>query len=92
MAAGVTDKLWEMSDIVLALEAWEAQQINEPSFEVEANKIGDGHFVRVTFPKGELETIYGFATKADAIKWIRCEAVAWLFGRRGKELTKARHT
>lgn len=86
MAAGVTDRLWEMSDIVQVLEAWEAQQINEPSFEVEANKIGDGHFVRITFPKGETEAIYGFATKADAIKWIRCEAVIWLYERRKRLL------
>ena len=44
------------------LEDWEAQQVNEPSFEIEANKIGDGHFVRVTFPKGETEAVYGFAS------------------------------
>ena len=26
MAAGVTDKLWEIGDVVQLLEAWEAQQ------------------------------------------------------------------
>jgi hypothetical protein len=85
MAAGVTDKLWEMSDIVQVLEDWEAQQVNEQSFEVELNKIGGGHFVRVTFPKGETEAIYGFASRTDAIKWIRCDAVVWLWDRRKKE-------
>jgi IS1 family transposase len=82
MAAGVTDKLWEISDIVKVLEDWEAQQDSEPSFEIEANRIGDGYFVRVTFPTGKTEAIYGFATRADAIKWIRCEAVIWLWEHR----------
>jgi hypothetical protein len=26
MAAGVTDRLWEMKDVVTMLEAWEAMQ------------------------------------------------------------------
>jgi hypothetical protein len=51
MAAGVTDRLWEVSDIVSVIEAWEISEARtEPSFEIEANKIGEGHFVRVTFP------------------------------------------
>ena len=87
MAAGVTDRLWEVSDIVQVLEDWEARQINEPSFEIEDNRIGDGCFVRVTFPNGETEAVFGFATKADAIKWIRCEAVVWLWERRSTQLT-----
>ena len=63
------------------LEDWEAQQEHEPSFDVEANKIGEGYFVRVTFPTGETEALYGYATKADAIRWIRCDAVVWLYER-----------
>jgi hypothetical protein len=82
MAAGVTDCLWEISDIVQMLEDYESQIATEPSFDVEANKIGEGYFVRVTFPNGETESIYGFTAKADAIKWIRCEAVVWLWERR----------
>ena len=61
MAAGVTDRLWDVSDIVQVLEDWEAQRVSEPSFDIEANQIGDGHFVRVMFPTGETEAVYGFA-------------------------------
>lgn len=82
MAAGVTDRLWDVSDIVQVLEDWEAQRVAEPSFEAEANRIGGGYFVRVMLPTGEREAIYGFATKADAIRWIRCEAVVSV--RKGK--------
>jgi IS1 family transposase len=83
MAAGVTDRLWEISDLVQVLENWEAQRETEPAFEPEENRIGGGWFVRVTFPNGETDTIRNnFATRADAIKWIRCEAVVWLYERR----------
>ena len=79
MAAGVTDRLWEISDLVQVLEDWEAQQESEPTFDVDMHKVDGKPFVRVTFPDGTTEPIYGFATKADAIKWIRCEAVVWLY-------------
>ncbi len=82
MAAGVTDRLWEMSDLVKMLEDWEAQQDSEPFFDVDMHAIDGKPFVRVTFPDGEEETIYGFTNRADAIKWIRCEAVVWLYDRR----------
>jgi hypothetical protein len=83
MAAGVTDKLWEISDIVQVLEDYEAQRDTEPQFEPERNRIGDGWFVRVTFPNGEKDSIRNhFATREDAIRWIRCEAVVWLWQRR----------
>ncbi len=85
MAAGVTDRLWEVQDIVQVLEAWEVQQDKEPSFEVEENKIGGGWFVRAIFPNGETEAIYNnFPTKAEAIRWLRCEAVVWLWQRRAR--------
>src|SRR3954471_10554365 len=35
MAAGVTDRLWEVSDLVQMLEDWEAQQDSEPIFDVD---------------------------------------------------------
>lgn len=64
------------------LEGWKVQRVTEPSFEIEADLIGEGYFVRVTFPTGETEAIYGFATRTDVITWIRCEAVVWLWERR----------
>lgn len=83
MAAGVTDRLWDVSDLVKVLEDWEVSRAKEPTFEVEENRIGGGYFVRATFPTGETEPFYNdFKTRADAIKWIRCEAVVWLWGKR----------
>jgi IS1 family transposase len=84
MAAGVSDRVWDVSDIVRVLEAWEAQKENEPIFDVETHKIDGKPFVRVTFPNGETEEIYGFNNRSEAIKWIRCEAVVWLWQRQKK--------
>jgi IS1 family transposase len=90
MAAGVTDRLWDVSDLVKVLEDWETTRTKEPTFEVEENRIGGGYFVRVTFPNGETEPFYNdFKTRADAIKWIRCEAVVWLWQRRELENKRA---
>ena len=48
------------------------------------DQFGDGWFVRVTFPTGETQEIRNhFASREDAIRWIRCEAVVWLRQRRG---------
>ena len=38
---------------------------------------------------GQPEAIYGFNTRAEAIKWIRCEAVVWLWRRRELEKKEA---
>ena len=46
------------------------------------HKIDGKPFVRVTFPDGKEETIYGFNTRAEAIRWIRCDAIVWLYERR----------
>lgn|GEM_PF-1298511 len=51
MAAGVTDRLWDVADLVQVLEDWEALRETEPQFEPEENAIGGGWFVRVTFPR-----------------------------------------
>jgi IS1 family transposase len=86
MAAGIADRVWDVSDLVRALEQYEKARETEPSFEPEANVIGEGWFVRVTFPNGETDTIRNnFASKADTVKWIRCEAVVWLWKRRSNE-------
>lgn len=88
MAAGVTDTLWTMADVVGVVDRWEAQQRGQqPVYELEANKIGDGHLARVTFPDGKTETVYGFKSKLDAAKWIRCEAVVWFYERRRAKRT-----
>lgn len=52
MAAGVTDRLWEMVDVVDVLDAFEAQRKREPKvvFEVERWRIGQGFYVTVTMP------------------------------------------
>jgi IS1 family transposase len=86
MAAGVTDRLWEISDIVNLLEEYEAQVKAEPVFDVHQSQIGDGYLVRALFPNGESEDIRGFATREDAITWIRCEAVVWLYEKRKKNV------
>ena len=85
MAAGVTDRLWEISDIVKVLEDHEAQVSAEPVFHVHASQIESGYLVRALFPNGDSEDIRGFATRDDAINWIRCEAIVWLYQRREKE-------
>jgi IS1 family transposase len=52
MAAGVTDKLWKMTDIVDVIDSFETkgQRGRKPIFEVEKWAIGDSYYVRVTFP------------------------------------------
>jgi hypothetical protein len=55
-----------------------------PLFDIDTHKIDGKPFVRVTFPDGKEETVYGFNARADAIRWIRCEAVVWLWQRREK--------
>lgn len=82
-AAGVTDRLWEMSDIVEVIEAWEAKEKRdaEPIFEVKEWKIGGGFYVLVTLPSEAPEQITGFKTKNEAALWVRHESNAWLHQR-----------
>jgi hypothetical protein len=84
MAAGVTDRLWEIGDIVDMPAAWEAKEKRdvEPVFEVCEQKIGGGYYVRATLPNAAPEPIYGFATEAEAARWISNESAAWLHARR----------
>jgi len=48
MAAGVTDRLWEIADLVQVLEDWEALQPSEPIFDIDMHKIDGKPFVCVT--------------------------------------------
>jgi hypothetical protein len=67
MAAGVTDRLWEMVDVVDVLDAFEAKRRRaaKPIFEVEEWRIGGGHYVRATLTDGTVERIEGFATEGE---------------------------
>jgi IS1 family transposase len=80
MAAGVTDRLWEMVDVVDMLDAFEAKRKREPKvlFEIEEWAITGGFFVRATLADGTIERIEGFATKSEAATWIKNESVVWL--------------
>src|SRR5579863_6184712 len=83
MAAGVTDRLWEMTDIVDVLDAFEAKRKRQPKviFNVEPWRIGDGYYVTVTIPDSEPERITEtFKTEGEAWGWIKNESVVWLHG------------
>jgi hypothetical protein len=84
MAAGVTDRLWEMTDVVDMLDAFEAKRKREPkvAFEIDEWKITGGFYVRVTLADGIVERIEGFSTQGEAAAWIRNESVVWLHNRR----------
>jgi IS1 family transposase len=84
MAAGVTDRLWEVSDLVDMLEAWESKEKRDakPIFEVLEWKIGGGFYVKATLANAAPENISGFETENDAIRWIRNESGAWLQAKR----------
>jgi IS1 family transposase len=79
MAAGVTDKLWEMDDLVGVIEAWEiANARPEYNFAVRKSDIGKGYSVSVLWRGGEIDTIYGFDTEHDALAWITEKSAIWL--------------
>ncbi|XSC42806.1 IS1 family transposase [Bradyrhizobium sp. RDT10] len=79
MAAGVTDKLWEMDDLVAMLEQWELANFKpEYQFVVRQYAIGKGHSVSVLWRGGEVDTIFGFEKEADALQWIKERSQAWL--------------
>jgi IS1 family transposase len=79
MAAGVTNKLWEVSDIVAMLEQWELANFKpEYNFVVRQYAIGKGHSVSILWRGGEVDTIFGFEKEADALAWIKEKSQAWL--------------
>jgi len=79
MAAGVTDKLWEVADIVAVLEQWEAaNQQPEYNFVVRKYDIGKGYSVSVLWRGGEVDTIFGFETEHAALGWIGEKSAIWL--------------
>lgn len=79
MAAGVTDKLWEMDDLVEVIEQWElSNKQPEYNFVVRKYDIGKGYSVSALWRGGEIDTIYGFDTEHAALEWIREKSAAWL--------------
>jgi IS1 family transposase len=84
MAAGVTDRLWEMVDVVDMLDAFEAKRKRDvkPVFEILEWKIGGGYYVKMIMPNAAPENIEGFATKAEAAQWIKNDSAAWLHQRK----------
>lgn len=79
MAAGVTDKPWEMDDLVAMLEQWELANFKpEYQFVVRQYAIGKGHSVSVLWRGGEVDTIFGFEKEADALEWIKEKSQGWL--------------
>ena len=79
MAAGVADKLWEVSDIVAMLEQWELANAGpEYQFVVREYRIGKGHSVSVLWRGGEVDTVFGFEREDDALLWIKEKSRAWL--------------
>lgn len=91
MAAGVTDRLWEMTDIVEVIEAWEAKEKRDdaPIFEAVEWKIGGGWYVRITLPGQPSENVQGFKSENEALTWIRREADIWLHERRQTATNRA---
>lgn len=84
MAAGVTDRLWEMTDVVDVIEAWEAKEKRDekPIFEVIAWKIGGGWYVKASLPNEEPVNIEGFSSEEEAWRWVRNESKVWLHERK----------
>jgi IS1 family transposase len=84
MAAGVTDRLWEMIDVVDMLDAFEAKRKRaaKPIFEAVQWAIGGGWYVRATLTDGTVKRIEGFPSEGEAGRWIRNESDAWLHGQR----------
>jgi hypothetical protein len=83
MAAGVSAKLWEVSDIVEMLEQWELANFKpQYQFVVRQYAIGKGYSVSVMFRGGEVDTIFEFEKEADALEWIKEKSQAWLLGQK----------
>jgi IS1 transposase len=83
MAAGVSNKLWEMNDLVAMLEQWELSNFKpEYQFVVRQYAIGKGHSVSVLWRGGEVDTIFGFEKEDDALQWIKEKSQGWLLQQR----------
>ena len=85
MAAGVTDRLWEMTDIVKVLEDWETDMATAgTTYEVRPDRIPPGFHVAINSRYGKPETISGFPTIENAKTFIEAERAKHRPGRRRK--------
>ncbi len=81
MAAGVTQKLWEVSDIV-GVEAWETALANQgASYEVERVAIGNGYKVR-RIERYETTKVEFFPMIEAAQAWVTADKASHRPGRR----------
>jgi hypothetical protein len=78
MAAGVTDRLWEIGDIVTMIEAWETEQATAGIvYEIGENRIGGRFYVKALPRYSEpMEPVYGFETREAAKRGLRLTALS----------------
>jgi len=85
MAAGVTDRLWDMADIVKVLEDWEADMATAgTTYHVERDPIGEGFHIRIQTRYRTTPSRFGFKTVADAEAFIEAQRAKHRPGRRRK--------
>jgi IS1 family transposase len=85
MAAGVTDRLWDMTDVVKVLEDWEAEMATAGiTYDIEPDRIGQGFHVRIHARYGASRDQFGFATVEAAREFIEAERAKHRPGRRRK--------
>jgi hypothetical protein len=90
MAAGVTDRLWDMNDLVKVLEDWEADMATGgTTYEVRPDRIPPGFHVVINSRYGKPETISGFPTVETAKVFIEAERAKHRPGRRRKTIEAA---
>jgi IS1 family transposase len=83
MAAKVTDRLWEMSDVIAVIDAWEAdRRATGIEYQIERERIGDGYLVRKIERYAEPVTVFGFASPGAAEDWILADKASRRPGRR----------
>ena len=80
MAAGVTDRLWEMGDVVDMLDAFGAKQKRaaRPLFEVCEQNIGAVTTFAPLCRTSAPVQVSTFATEGEAARWIKNESAVWI--------------